>query len=119
MRQQHERGCGLTIAFQFDFSDAEMFGIGVQTLNDEIASFDWCRDGAVDGQRVAGDDGVRVRVGRSTSHIRVRVDCGTSVHRRRQAAHSEVVQTIHCSKAKTSVSAMHPDSISNCKFTPI
>jgi len=89
-----------------------VFGIGVETLNDEIASFDWHRVGAVDGQRVAGDDGVRVRVGRSTSPVRVRVDCGTGVHGRRQAAHSEVVQTRHYSKAKTPVSATHTVSIS-------
>jgi len=74
MRQQYERGCGLTVAFHYDFSDAEVFGIGVETLNDEILSFDWYRVGAVDGQRVAGDDCVRVRVGRSTSPIRVRID---------------------------------------------
>ena len=112
----YERVGELTNAFYYDFSDAELFGVGVETLNDEILSFDWCRVGAVDGQRVAGDDCVRVRVGRSTPHIRVRVDCGTGVHRRCQAAHSEIVHTRHCNKAKTHVSATHMDTTNLLTF---
>ena len=80
-----------------DFSDAELLGSGVQTLNDDVAEYarDWTGD--------ADLDDVDADMRCATDCVRVRVDCRTSRWKSIQKSDLEVIQTVRCSSAKQSV----------------